>query len=50
VQARRVAVDGTTGAFVITVVAIYPLDTPEMSYMLESFAPRPAADDGGMPR
>ncbi|HEY3354074.1 MAG TPA: hypothetical protein VGQ83_12550 [Polyangia bacterium] len=50
VRARRAVFDGPSGAFVVLVVSVYDLSSPEMTYMLQSFEPRLPARDGGAVR
>ena len=46
VRARRVAVDAPEGCFTILVLSIYDLDDPDLTFMLQSFDPRPLGDGG----
>jgi hypothetical protein len=47
VRARRFAVDAPQGGcFTVLVLSIYDLDDPNLTYMLQSFDPRPIGDGG----
>jgi hypothetical protein len=46
IRARRVAIGTDGGSFQILVISVFVLDEPDLTYMLESFEPRPSGSTG----